>query len=107
MDPRDPSQRPSIFKSPDPDEADKATGVPSPPRLNPPSVRYPMPTEPAPQSGPSRRLLVAMGAGGLMLLLIGGFVAASVLRQPDDTTLAAATPTDERSATATPIAIGS
>ena len=95
MDPRDPYQPPSIFKTPDvpDDEADTSTRVPTPPRAPTFTPRLPPPSEPEPSSGPSRRLLVAMGAGGLTLLLIGGFVAASVLRPAGGSALASASPT--------------
>lgn len=93
MDPRDPTQPASIFAKPDPtDEAPAAAREPSPPRpaarVAPRSVR----PEPAPPSGPSRQLLIALGAGGLMLLAIGGFVAASILGPDVEPALAVASP---------------
>ena len=92
MDPRDPSQRPSIFKTPEPmDESG-----PTEPRAERPSPEQepappPMPAQdfwadqpaslrpagalPPEQAGPSRRLMLGIAFGGaLLLLVIGGFV---------------------------------
>jgi hypothetical protein len=110
MDPRDPSQRPSIFSNPDhaDDEPRPPREEPRPPRQEPrpqlPPPRYPPRSfdryEDAP-TPPSRRLLVALGGGGLLLLLIGGFVAASILGSDDDGQTAASS-TPQASASGTP-----
>lgn len=103
MDPRDPSQRPSIFNSDLPDDEPRAPRVD--PRSQLPPPRYPPRSydryedAATPQS---RRLLVALGGGGLLLLLIGGFVTASILRSGDDPRQTAASTTPVASASGTP-----
>ena len=114
MDPRDPSQRPSIFKKPEPTDetgpTDPTVDVPSPEPasrtrpnrapaagagaglLAPISRRasgrpYSQPPE---QSGPSRRLVMGLAFGGaLLLLVIGGFIVTTLLR-PNDALVGAA-----------------
>lgn len=93
MDPQDPSQRPSIFSKPDPSD-ERYTPEPEQPRTSPrvrPMGSYLPDPEPVPPSGPSRRLLVGLTAGGLLLLVIGGFVAGSLLG-PDDAAIGAVSP---------------
>ena len=125
MDPRDPSQRPSIFKKPEPtDESGRSeptVDVPPPgPEVEdlPPEAALP-PQEPArdfwhdqpaslrpavsqppEQSGPSRRLMMGLAFGGaLLLLVIGGFIVTTILR-PNDALVGAASPSATPSATA-------
>lgn len=106
MDPSDPYQRRSIFPEPEPGEQRQIP--PQRPsrtiRQDQPVARYREGPGPAAQGGPSRRLMIGLGAGGLMLLLIGGFVAASVLGPADEPALAAASPstTPQQSISPTP-----
>jgi hypothetical protein len=93
MDPQDPSQRPSIFAKPEPSD-EHHTPEPERPRTLPrerPIGSYLPDPEPVRQSGPSRRLLLSLGAGGLLLLVIGGFVAGSLIG-PDDAAIGAESP---------------
>lgn len=122
MDPRDPSQRPSIFSKPEPDEE---RYTPEPPRAaeqwrpprqaveppadgswevrrDPPRASYLAGGEPLGQTGPSRRLVIGLGAGALLVLLVGGFVAGSILDPGGDTALGAS-PSEAGSPTAAPI----
>lgn len=107
MDPRDPSQRPSIFKTPEPME-ERHPPEQEPPRdfwAEPPMGARPDRREPLPRSGPSRRLLIGLGAGGVLLLVVGGFVAAAVLSPDEDPGIGAASPSASVSPTA-PASIG-
>ena len=93
MDPRDPSQRPSIFAKPEPSD-ERHTPEPERPRTLPrerPIGSYLPDPEPRRESGPSRRLLLGLAAGGLLLLVIGGFVAGSLIG-PDDAAIGAESP---------------
>lgn len=103
MDPRDPSQPPSIFRSRDLPDDRHAPGQP-PRSARPPyrtATRQPLGSDPAGPPGPSRGLLIALGAGAALLLLVGGFVAASVLG-PDDDALGVASPSAQPSETVAP-----
>jgi hypothetical protein len=110
MDPQDPSQRPSIFKTPEPRDEGR-----------PPEPRAGRPPEPEPasdfwadrpggilpagreslaQSGPSRRLVMGFAFGGaLLLLVVGGFIV-SVLLRPNDALVGATSPSATPSPTA-------
>jgi hypothetical protein len=106
MDPRDPTQPASIFRTPDltDDDVHAPTRVPTPPLPDRAFAREPLRPHLAEPTGPSRRLMVGVGAGALVILVIGGFVAASILRQGGDPVLAAASPSamPSHSATITP-----
>lgn len=105
MDPRDPSQRPSIFKTPEPmDEPRASEQEPSRPPApeprrdfwnEPPATERPGDPEPrAGGGGPSRRLLMGLSFGGALLLLVIGFIVASTIMRPgEDPEIGAATPT--------------
>ena len=103
MDPRDPSQRPSIFNKPEPIEE-----RPAPPREQPsdfwqdsPIPRRQAASDRPPESGPSRRLVIGLGLGGVGLLVIGGLVAGALLGPPDDA-IGASSQSATASATAVP-----
>jgi hypothetical protein len=112
MDPQDPSQRPSIFKKPEPrDEGRPAEprDVRRPPEPEPasdfwadrPGGLRPAASEQLAQSGPSRRLVMGLSFGGaLLLLVIGGFVVSAVLLPEDNAEVDATSP----SATPSPVA---
>lgn len=108
MDPRDPSQRPSIFSRPEPEEERHTPEQEQPreSRQDRPMTRRPARPEPFAQPGPSRSLLIGLGAGGLLLLVIGGLVAGALL-SPDggtaiDATSQSASPTAPLSVSPTP-----
>jgi uncharacterized protein YgiM (DUF1202 family) len=111
MDPQDPSQRPSIFKTPEPRDEGRAP-EPREERRQPaqepasdfwadrPGGLRPAGREPLAESGPSRRLVMGLAFGGaLLLLLIGGFVVSSLLR-PNDGLVGATSPSGTPSPTA-------
>jgi hypothetical protein len=130
MDPQHPSQRPSIFSNPDPDEephaaaAEPRAGAPVAepragargtehgPGLPPPSyARLPYERGADMTTSRNQRLMVALGVGGLLLLLIAGFGVASVLRSDDGQAVASPTPeataSEEPSPSVTPSAMPS
>ena len=112
MDRYDRQEPPSIFSRPDEtlDEALAPSAVQSP-YVDPPGAAQVRPAgggngrgaQPR-TDGPSRRLLVAVGAGGILLIGLIGYVGASVLRIADDPGLAAAsaTPTASLEPSASP-----
>jgi hypothetical protein len=109
MDPRDPSQRPSIFDVPDPTEEHRATQ--SPPsqqsarqyRPRPPvGPDSPMPPGRQGHEGPSRGLVIGLGVCGVLLLLIGGLVARVVLGPDGAAGVAATSPSATAAATVRP-----
>ena len=120
MDPRDPSHRPSIFKTPEPMDESGPTDpavedLPPEAALPPqepardfwhdqPASLRPAVSQPPEQSGPSRRLMMGLAFGGaLLLLVIGGFVVSTLLR-PSDALVGATPPSATPSATAEPTA---
>lgn len=107
MDPRDPSEQPSIFRRPEQiDERDLPAREPYP-TLRPDRPDRPMPRGREPfaprprQTGPSRGLLIGLGVGALLVLVIGGVVVASLLGAGGGG-VAGASPTEEPSHTPTP-----
>jgi hypothetical protein len=94
MDPRDPSQRPSIFKTPEPiEERHAPEQEPAPDFWNdPPMTRRSAAPEPLAPSGPSRRLVIGLAAGGVLLLVIGGLVVGAMLGPDDDAVIGATSP---------------
>ena len=103
MDPQDPSQRPSIFKTPEP----RDEGRPPEPRAgrqpepepasdfwaDRPGGLRPARSQPPEQSGPSRRLVMGLAFGGaLLLLVIGGFIVSAILLPDDDAEIGATSP---------------
>ena len=111
MDPQDPSQRPSIFKNPAPiDDRRPAEPIddrrpPEPERPSDfwrdrPMTRRPAEPEPPARSGPSRRLVIGLGAGGVLLMVIGGLVAGALLGPDDDAAIGATSPSASPSAPA-------
>jgi hypothetical protein len=111
MDPRDPSERPSIFSAPDArDERHPGSAQPIDVRREPPRAsRYERPVanrsddlEPLRQSGPSRRLVIGLSVAGLLILVIGGFVAGSILGPADGAAAAATSPVGSASSTPVP-----
>ena len=101
MDPRDPSQRPSIFKAPEPiEERPAPKKEPAPDFWNdPPMTRRSAEPEPVVPSGPSRRLVMGASFGGaLVLLVIGGLVVGAILRSDDEVPTGAVSPSATPSA---------
>lgn len=101
MDPRDPSQRPSIFKTPEPiEERHAPEKEPAPDFWNdPPMTRRSAEPESRVHSGPSRRLVMGASFGGaLVLLVIGGLVAGAILRPDDEPRTGAVSPSATPSA---------
>ena len=92
MDPGDPSQRPSIFTRPEPNDEPHAPEQQAPrePRRDRPMAGRP-PPGPIAQPGPSRALVLGLTFGGVLLLLIGGLVLGTVFR-PDGASIGAASP---------------
>ncbi len=122
MDPRDPTQRPSIFSTPESDDERRPPDPPrhterpgdptivgrpyradsqAPPPYDPLFPARPYASEYPAEPPANRRLLIALGIGGLLLLLIGGFVARSILSPQDEAALAAS-PSMTATATALP-----
>ena len=85
MDPQDPSQRPSIFAKPEPNDEREAPDQQRTrePRHDRPRDERPFLPPPTVDPSPSRRLLIGLSFGGALLLLVGGLVAGLLLR-PDD-----------------------
>ena len=102
MDPRDPSQRPSIFTKPEPIEERPAPRQEEPSDFwrDSPIPRRPLDSERVAQSGPSRPLVIGLGVGGVTLLIVGGLVAGALLGPPDDA-IGASSPSVTPSTTAT------
>jgi len=86
MDRFDPDQPPSIFSRPElVDEPHRPEHEPERPGqsvAHRPGTRAPTPPTRSTRTGPGRRAMVAMGAGGLLILIVAGFVAASLLGPP-------------------------
>jgi hypothetical protein len=106
MDPRDPSQRPSIFDAPEQTEERHTPG-----NYRTRDYLRPRPTtgdqagpESLRQSGPSRSLVIGLGVCGLLLLVIGGLAARVVLGPDDGAAIVSATtsPTASASVSQTP-----